>query len=109
MRSVSVIAGLFCLMSGGAAGAGQVGGGASGPTTASIQAAVDQFRADLGANNGVTAGSQPGGRREINWDGGGAAAPPTLDPSPMTRFAARGATFLTSGTGFETSGAPSPE
>ena len=27
----------------------------------------------------------------------------------MTRFAARGATFVTPGTGFETSGAPSPE
>src|SRR5262245_15912925 len=109
MRYVSVIAGLFCLMSGGEAWAGQVVREASGPTTASIQAAVDQFRADLGANNGVTAGSQPGGRREINWDGGGAGAAPTIDGSPLLRFAARGATFLTSGTGFETSGAPSPE
>src|SRR5262245_32666186 len=106
MRYVSVIAGLLFLTSGETAWAGQVVREASGPTTASIQAAVDQFRNDLGANNGVTPGSQPGGRREINWDGGGAAAPPTLDPSPMTRFAARGAIFLTSGTGFETSGAP---
>jgi hypothetical protein len=82
---------------------------ASGPTAASIQAAVDQFRADLGPNNGIVAGSQPGGRREINWDGGGAAAPPTIDGRLLTRFAARGATFVSEGTGFETSGAPSPE
>ena len=109
MRYAGVIAGLLFVTSGGAAWAGPVVREASGPTAASIQAAVDQFRADLGPNNGVTAGSQSGGRREINWDGGGAAAPPTIDPSPMTRFAARGATFVTPGTGFETSGAPSAE
>ena len=109
MRYVGVVAGLLCLTSGGAAWAGPVVREATGPTAASIQAAVDQFRSDLGPNNGVVAGSQLGGRREINWDGGGAAAPPTLDPSPMTRFAARGATFVTPGTGFETSGAPSAE
>lgn len=41
----------------------------SGATPAAIQAAVDQFRADLGgANNGV-GGSFADGRREINWDG----------------------------------------
>ena len=32
----------------------------------------------------------------------------TLDASPMTRFNARGATFVTSGSGFEISGAPLP-
>ena len=42
---------------------------ASGANPAAIQAAVDQFRADLGgANNGV-GGSFTTGRREINWDG----------------------------------------
>lgn len=42
---------------------------AAGANPAAIQAAVDQFRADLGgANNGV-GGSFPTGRREINWDG----------------------------------------
>ena len=109
MRYVGLIAGLLCVTSGGTAWAGPVVREASGPTVASIQAAVDQFRADLGPNNGVTAGSQAGGRREINWDGGGAAAPPIFDPILLTRFAARGATFATSGTGFETSGAPSAE
>jgi len=108
MRNVGVLTGLLCLTSAGA-WADPVVRQASGPTPASIQAVVDQFRADLGPNNGLAVGSQPGGRREINWDGGGAAAPPTLDPSPMTRFAGRGAIFLTSGTGFEISGAPSAE
>jgi hypothetical protein len=82
---------------------------AAGSTPLEIQLAVDAFRADLGGvDNGNTPGSQPGGRREIGWDGGGAAAPPTLDPSPMTRFSNRGAVFTTPGTGFEISGAPSP-
>jgi hypothetical protein len=101
--------GLLWVTSAGAAWAGPVVREASGPTVASIQATVDQFRADLGPNNGLIAGSQPGGRREINWDGGGAAAPPTIDGTVLTRFAARGATFVTPGTGFETSGAPSSE
>ncbi|MFN2514325.1 MAG: hypothetical protein ABR568_23295, partial [Pyrinomonadaceae bacterium] len=39
---------------------------ASGADAAAIQAAVDQFRADLGnPNNGNAAGPLPGGRREI--------------------------------------------
>jgi hypothetical protein len=108
MRYVGVLAGLLWVTSGGAAWAGPVVREASGLTPASIQAVVDQFRADLGPNNGLATGSQAGGRREINWDGGGPTAPPTLDPSPMTRFAGRGATFLTSGTGFEISAASGP-
>ena len=72
--------------------AGPVVREAAGANAAAIQAAVDQFRADLGgANNGNTVGTQPSGRREINWDGGGAGATVTLDPTPMTRFSARGA------------------
>ena len=109
MRYLAVATGVLWAISSGPAWAGPVVRAASGPTVASIQAAVDQFRTDLGPNNGVAVGSQAGGRREINWDGGGAAAPPTFDPSPMTRFAARGATFVTPGTGFETSGAPTTE
>ena len=52
---------------------------AGGPTAvAGIQAAVDAFRADLGNPlNGATVGSQPAGRREINWD-----AVPDADSSP---------------------------
>jgi hypothetical protein len=49
---------------------------AFGANPASIQGAVDQFRADLGPNNGI-GGSFVSGRREINWDGvpNGASAP----------------------------------
>jgi hypothetical protein len=94
----------------GTAVAGPVLREATGANAAAIQAAVDAFRIDLGdPNNGTTPGSQPGGRREINWDGGGAAAPATTFPIPMTTFANRGAVFVTPGSGFEISGQPSPE
>jgi hypothetical protein len=82
----------------------------SGANAAAIQAVVDQFRTDIGgANNGNAPGTQPGGRREINWDGGGAGAPLAIDPVLSTRFAARGASFLTTGTGSSLSGQPLPE
>ncbi len=86
----------------------------AGIDAASIQAVVDLFRSDLGGiNNGNTVGSQATGRREINWDGGGAAALATVFPTPMLNFntapTTRGAVFTTPGTGFEISGAPSPE
>src|SRR5262245_52655620 len=45
---------------------------AAGPTIASIQSTVDQYRAALGlVNNGIAPGPLASGRREINWDGGG--------------------------------------
>jgi hypothetical protein len=66
-------------------------------TPASIQATVDNFRAALGnPNNGNTPGPLPGGRREINWDGGGAVVP-SVSGTPLTSFQARGATFTTPG------------
>lgn len=84
-------------------------GGSDG---ASIQATVNQFRVDLGGvNNGNTIGPLPTGRREIGWDGGGAAAlfgiinPATFNTPPTTR----GAVFSTPGTGVAISGAPDPE
>ena len=103
MRYAGVLAGLLCLTSGGAAWAGPVVRAAAVAAPGTVQAVVDQFRADLGPNNGVVAGSQAGGRREINWDGGG--PDPIFDGNLLTRFAARGAFFRTSGTGFETSAA----
>jgi hypothetical protein len=69
-------------------------------TAASIQATVDLFRADLGnPNNGNAVGPLLNGRREINWDGGGAAT--TLSGNPFNGFQNnRGALFATPGTGF---------
>jgi len=87
----------------------------SGPDAASIQPVVDLFRTNVssgGGNNGNTVGSLPNGRREVNWDGGGAAALATVFASPMNTFNAgattRGLVSTTSGT-FEISGQPSPE
>lgn len=75
---------------------------ATGPDAASIQAAVDQFRNDLGTNN---AGGPPAqsGRRQINWDGvpDQRAAPSFM---PENQFRNLGALFETPGVGFEVSG-----
>jgi hypothetical protein len=74
----------------------------SGADVASITATVNAFRAALGnPNNGNNPGPLPGGRREINWDGGG---PPVINgTAPVTPFTtfqdSRGATFTTPGTG----------
>jgi len=70
-------------------------------TPGSIQATVDAFRSALGNPNNLNApGPLPSGRREINWDGGGA----TSTAQAGTPFAGfqniRGALFATSGTGF---------
>lgn len=74
-----------------------VGGDA---TTGSIQATVDGFRNAIGnPNNGNAAGPLGSGRREINWDGGGAATTPA--GTPFLGFQnIRGAAFTTPGTGF---------
>ena len=65
-------------------------------TTASIQNTVDAFRAALGSPNN---GNAPGGRREINWDGGGADTT-TAPVTPFNVFLnTRGAQFTTPGTG----------
>jgi hypothetical protein len=74
---------------------------AAGPTAASIQSTVDAFRLALGGlNNGNAAGPLGDGRREINWDGGGATTSATA-PTPFAGFQVnRGALFTTPGTGF---------
>jgi hypothetical protein len=74
---------------------------AAGPSIASIQSSLDQFRLTIGgANNGNAAGPLVEGRREINWDGGGSAATAPV-PTPFTGFQAnRGALFTTPGSGF---------
>ena len=77
---------------------------ASGATPADIQAAVDNFRAFLGPNNGV-GGSFPNGRREINWDGvpDAFSAPNNLPANFFNSNSPRGAVFFTPGTGFQVS------
>jgi hypothetical protein len=74
---------------------------AAGPNPASIQSAVDAFRAALGGvNNGNVAGPLTTGRREINWDGGGSSAT-SIVPTPFEGFlVTRGGLFKTPGTGF---------
>ena len=67
-----------------------------------ITAAVNEFRVLLGTLNPNVAGEQPGGRREINWDG--VPAPLTnTDNFPGNFFnvnSPRGVLFTTDGTGF---------
>jgi hypothetical protein len=76
---------------------------AAGPTAASIQSTVDQYRTALGAtNNGNTPGPLPknSGHREINWDGGGNVDTTTAPVTPFNTFLnTRGAQFTTPGTG----------
>ena len=60
---------------------------ASGADAASIQASVDAFRNAVGnPNNANNPGPLPGGRREINWDGGGVTT--TISPTPFAGFQA---------------------
>ena len=74
----------------------------SGANAASIQAAVDAFRAALGdPNNGNGPGPLAAGRREINWDGGGATTTAASANNVFTVFqTSRGGTFTTPGTNF---------
>lgn len=67
---------------------------------AGLQSVVDAFRAALGApNNGNAPGPLADGRREINWDGGGANTTPSGTPFNFFQNI-RGALFTTPGTGF---------
>lgn len=79
-----------------------------GSDAASILDTVNAFRGAIGgANNGVAPGSFNTGRREIGWDGGGAAAPVLVD-MPKDQFQNRGAQFSPATTTFSISGAPDP-
>ncbi|MEX2092636.1 MAG: PEP-CTERM sorting domain-containing protein [Pirellulales bacterium] len=70
-------------------------------TNASIQPTIDAFRAALGGpNNGNNAGPLASGRREINWDGGGAITASVTAGALAAFQNTRGATFTTPGTGF---------
>jgi hypothetical protein len=80
---------------------------AAGGTPAAIQAAVDQFRADLGALNPNNGQSFKSGRREINWDGvgNGVASPNPIAGDFFNTTSPRGAVF-TSTSGPIISGGP---
>jgi len=71
--------------------------------TGDITAKVDEFRSALGPSNGGTAGEQPSGRREINWDGAGANPFNNRNDFPADFFNTNvkaGAVYTTGGTGF---------
>jgi len=71
--------------------------------TGNVAAKVDEFRNVLGPSNGGTAGEQPTGRREINWDGAGANPFNNKNDFPANFFNTNvksGAVFTTAGTGF---------
>ncbi len=80
-----------------------------GIDAASILDTVNAFRGAIGGiNNGNAPGPFSTGRREINWDGGGAAAP-VLTDMPKDLFQNnRGAFFGPATTTFSISGAPTP-
>jgi hypothetical protein len=104
IRRLTLLLGLFALVPGLAFG-GAIVRTATGPSPASIQAAVDQFRVDLGsANNGV-GGTFPSGHREINWDGvpDTVSAPNNFPANFFNSNSPRGAVFSTPGSGFQVS------
>jgi hypothetical protein len=69
--------------------------------TSSIQSTVDSFRTALGgSNNGNNPSPLSGGRREINWDGGGATTATASGPVLTAFTNTRGSTFTTEGSGF---------
>jgi hypothetical protein len=75
---------------------------------ATLVAARDQFRLDLGGGTSASANGSFGGlRREINWDGvpAASAAPNTLAANFFNTTSPRGVVFSTTGNGFEVSGA----
>ena len=72
---------------------------AAGPTKESIEGTVDAYRAALGDPDNANAPGQASGRREINWDGGGADTT-TAPVTPFNVFLnTRGGQFTTLGVG----------
>ena len=78
-----------------ASSSAQVVRSAFGPAAFTIQAAVDQYRFDLGTLNPNVAGSFGSGRREINWDGvpDALAAPNNLPANFFNVNSPRGVVF----------------
>ena len=73
---------------------------AAGPNADSIRGTVDAFRVALGDPNNGNGPAAETGRREINWDGGGANDTTSPPVTPFDVFLnTRGARFTTPGTG----------
>lgn len=73
---------------------------AAGPSVDSIRGTVEAFRVALGEPNNGNGPATESGRREINWDGGGANDTTTAPVTPFDVFLnTRGARFTTPGTG----------
>jgi len=75
---------------------------AAGPSAASIQTAVAEYRIALGDQNKDADGPKDAGRREINWDGPASNLETAIGPNPLRNFLnTRGALISTpDGTGF---------
>ncbi|HEY5810780.1 MAG TPA: PEP-CTERM sorting domain-containing protein [Povalibacter sp.] len=74
---------------------------AAGSNAASIQSTVDTFRAALGGpDNGTAAGTQPSGRRELDWDFHTTGTVTFTSPTTSNFFEGHGAVLTTPGTGF---------
>ncbi len=106
MNTAHIAAGILLLSALGSTHAVPVVTSASGSNPAGIQAAVDAYRASLGALNPNVAGSVGAGRREINWDGvpDAFSAPNNLPANFFNVNSPRGAVFATPGSGFQVSG-----
>ena len=106
MNTAHIAAGVLLVSALGSAHAVPVVTSASGSNPAGIQAAVDAYRASLGALNPNVAGSVGAGRREINWDGvpDAFSAPNNLPANFFNVNSPRGAVFATPGSGFQVSG-----
>lgn len=79
--------------------------GQSVTASGDLTPALTQFRGLLGNPANTIAGEQPTGRREINWDGVGAALlnVNTFPGDQFNRVVPRGQIFTTPGTGFRVS------
>lgn len=88
----AALVGLTLPLAGANAASTRVGSGAN---AAALQTVVTNFRAELGANNGV-GGSFSSGRREINWDGvpDEFALPNFLSPDFFNVNSPRGVVFV---------------
>lgn len=78
---------------------------ASGDTPASIQPAIDQFRADLGGANNAAGPPAASGRREVNWDGvpDNFSSPNAFPADFFNKNSPRGIVYSTPGSGFQNS------